>query len=325
MAAIEIYEASGDDIAVGNTLRNIGMAYERMGRFKEAEDFYWRALKRFRPGDNFVRTLSNIADSYVARRDYPEAIKYFQICITAKQKRDSSVNIAAELNELGHCYAFMGMLNEACSVCHTALISNVGTFGWFHLSVANTFNNIGNAYLIAQVYDVAVENFKKALGITRMFSNDRNGVEATADIIHNIGLVYRFQGNHLDSILMFQAAIRHYDRLYGCDHVKSAESVHNLGSTFTDFGYQQEAIEQFKKAEQLYRDAYGECYIEIADVLIDLSTAYTIQGNFEDAMQALKTGCRIYAKFLGEGHALRQLVVTSQLSGRASRGAGISE
>jgi hypothetical protein len=75
------------------------------------------------------------------------------------------------------------MLDEACDVCHSALISNVATYGWFHLAVANTFNNIGNAYLIAQVYDVAMENFKKALGITRMFSDDRTGIEAMTDII----------------------------------------------------------------------------------------------------------------------------------------------
>jgi tetratricopeptide (TPR) repeat protein len=320
-AAIEIYEALSNDIAVGNTLRNVGMAYERMGRFKEAEDMYWKALRRFGPGVNVVQTLSNIADSYASRRDYPEAIKYFQICITAKQNRDRCANVAAELNEIGHCYASMGMLDEACDASHSALITNVAAHGWFHATVANTFNNIGNAYLIAQIYDIALDNFKRALGIARMLSENRADVETMADIIHNIGLVYRFQGRHVDSIRMLKEAIDHYDQMYGCGHVKSAESVHNLGSTLNDYGFQEEAIEQFGKAEKLYRDAYGECYIEIADVLHDLSTAYKIQGSFEDATQALQKGCKIYEKNLGVDHdqtrdALGQLAVWKDLYGR---------
>lgn len=325
--AVEIYQNSGDDVAVGKTLRNIGIAYETMGQFGHAEYLFWEAMKRFGTAylEDIIDTLSNVADSYAARRNYPEAIRYFQFCIDAKRKSPSLVDFADELNEIGYCYASMGMLDEACEACQSALTFYVATHGWLHLTVANTFNNLGNAHLIAHAYDLALKNFKTALGITQALPNERPVTEAMADLVHNIGLSYHFQGRRDDSIKMLEEAVRYYERLYGHGHVKTAESINMLGANLSDQGFHEKAIEQFKRAIQLYRDAYGECYIRIADIFTDyLGMAYTIQGKYEDAVEVLEEGSKIYETSLGVGHehtsdALYQLTVALYRSGRIFR------
>ena len=304
--AFELYEANGDLHGVGNTLRNLGMAYEQMGQFNVAEEMYWESLTKAGPALDVVHTLSLIADSFAARRNYQEAIEYYQICINTKRSLDDHVNVSAELSDIGHCYACMGMLDSACEACNSALTSSIRTHGLFHLEVAYIYNTIGNAYLVAQVYDSALDNFKKALGIARLSSGDRIVTEAIADIFHNIGLVYRFQARFIDAISMLTTAIRYYDCLYGRNHVKSAESVHKLGSTLRDYGCEEEAFRQLKRAERLYLDAFGDDFLEIADVLNDLGEAYVSWCRLEDAAEVLERSYNIYKKNLGEAHCLTQ-------------------
>jgi len=300
--ALRIYATREDHMAEANTLRNIGLAFQRMGRFKEAEDTYWLAMRKFTSSVHVVDILPNIADTYAGRRNYDEAIRYYSICIKAKRRLDSNAAVADELGRIGHYYAAMGKLEEARQVCNSALVAYTGLVGCLNLDVANAFNNLGSVYMSSQQYDVAFKNFKKALGIALLFLGDDSATLVVADICHNIGLIYRSQGCYHHSISMFMEAICRYDHLFGDNHVKSAESVHVLGSTLGECGRREDAIKELKRAEKMYLMAYGEEYIAIADVLNDLGLMYLVDERFEDALEALQKGYNIYKKILGNGH-----------------------
>jgi tetratricopeptide (TPR) repeat protein len=328
-AAIKIYETNGNQDAVAGALRNMGIAYEKLGKFGVAECKYWEALER--SGRLDLDTLSNIARTFVGRRLYPEAVCYFELSIEEKGGVDVQVDngVDNDLNELGCCFASMGMLWKAFQLWDLTLTRFLERHGQFHISIIDTFNNIGVGYFIAGEYAIALEYFTEALATIDFLPCDGNTVETAADLSNNIGLVYHRQGRHLDAVQMFKLGIQMYEELYGCEHVKTADTVNNLGETLSSYGYQGEAVRELKKAERMYRDAYGHNYVGIGDVLANLGAIYKKQQNYQDAIRAFEDGYHIYKECLGTGHegtteALYELAVVLHESG-SSRGAQVAK
>jgi len=317
----------GDDVGVSKTLQSIGMALETMGKFERVEDMYREVLWRNETvgeSQDVSDTLSHIARSYAVRRNYLEAIKYFQISVNVKNADGGAeVDIADCLLEIGRCYGSMGLLDNALEACHAALKTYVEMYGFLHPAVSNAFNTIGNAYVEVNLNDTTLKKFKMALGITLLLPNDRHGDETLADILHNIGNAYRSQGYHADSIQLLTKAIQIYEKLYGRDHVKTADSVNNLGAVLCAEGNEDEAIDKFKHVARLYRDTYGKDYIGRAVVFKNLGLVFVTQKRYEDAVHAFRQAYEIYKTVLGVNHehtgdVLYELAATLYRSGQTS-------
>jgi len=327
VAAIHVYERLQDDAAVTKTVEKIGLAYENMGSFERAESVFREVLQRYhtmgQPGDVSM-VLCHIARCYTARRNFQEAVHYFELSIKAKNDQGGTdLESAHCLQEMGHCYGSMGMLDNGRVLCNTALRIYVDEYGFLHPAVSNTLNGIANIYLLSESYDLAEHNFLAALGVTLLLQHESSDDETLAEILHNIGILYRLQGRLASSILVLMKALRIYEKLHGADHVKMADSIINLGVAVREDGRLDEAIGKFKQAAALYGDAYGDDYIGRAVALNNLGVTYARQNNYEDATQAFKNSYVIHQKVLGPQHEhtgdmLYQVAVSQYLSGQIS-------
>ena len=100
-------------------------------------------------------------------------------------------------------------------LCHVAMVQQVHGSSE-HLSVADSYNHIGNVYESQGKYEEALVQYQKALAIDlAVHGQDHPSV---ADSYNNIGVVYGSQGNTSAATEMYTKAYHIYLQVLGPDH-----------------------------------------------------------------------------------------------------------
>jgi tetratricopeptide (TPR) repeat protein len=100
-------------------------------------------------------------------RGLPEAISMLNEAVEVGEKAfPGSVLLADAYGNLAHSHAFRGIdLNQALGYYDKALNLKIACLGGEHLSIAETYYNIGVAYFFFQEYDSAISYLKKTLNM----------------------------------------------------------------------------------------------------------------------------------------------------------------
>jgi tetratricopeptide (TPR) repeat protein len=153
-----------------DTVNNLGLLYENLGRLDEAEKMFQRALqgKEKAWGPEHTSTLdivNNLGVLYADLGRLDEAEKMYQRALQGKEKAlgPEHTSILDTVNNLGSLYKDLGRLNEAEKMYQRALQGKEKALGLEHTSTLDTVNNLGVLYKALGRLDEAEKMYQRAL------------------------------------------------------------------------------------------------------------------------------------------------------------------
>jgi len=156
---------------LAQTLYNIGLLYERLGR-PEADSMFERALlirkNSVGPNDpNFLDTIQSLADLYARRERYDDAAQLLALVLSIKESLlgNSHVDVAEVLVRLAAVYSAQGLLAQADQALVRAQPMYESVYGPRHRLIAMTLYRRAQLIDSAEGSDRKLELLEQALAI----------------------------------------------------------------------------------------------------------------------------------------------------------------
>lgn len=193
--ALEYYERSlkisteiRDQLAIGNTLSNIGLIYYNKGNWVEALKYHTNSLKlreEIRDTNGIAVSSNNIGLIYNQQEEYDKALEHYHIALEIYEELGDKKSIAGSLNNIGTSHELKGDNITAIDFYRKSQIINqeIGDLN----GVASFLNNIGSLYISEGDYGKALDNFERSLDILEEIG-DKKGVSSSLKNIGNINI-----------------------------------------------------------------------------------------------------------------------------------------
>lgn len=211
----------------------------------------------------------------------------------------NTVQRATILNQLSLQYKNTNQYKEVITYANEArlLLESLGPLSddektEVHKVLANSYANLGDAYLNRGDYDVALNNFKKSLSIHEAINDQKNA----ARDYNSIGYAYEKKGNFHEALKILKKAIKLEEE--GFDKEALAIGYNNLGLAYWNQSEFANALEYFFKSLKLFEeigklDRIAKCYNNIGNISVS-------QGNYPAALRyyflSLKTAEKLQNK-----------------------------
>lgn len=195
------------------------------------------------------RALSTMGVAHYYLGEYPEALDFYQQCLTLAEETDNLAAQAGALNNIGIIHFVWGQHDEALSYYYrtVSLQSDRGDQD----GLARAYNNVANVYQTAGNYDQSLEFYNKALEI-HVQGDNQAMVAATHN---NIGLLHFDRGNLKVSKTHFEKALQLEEEID--DKPGMALSMNNLGQVMVEQGNLDAALDFYRRAQSL-REELGD-------------------------------------------------------------------
>ena len=145
----------------------------------------------------------------------------------------------------------MGDYPKALEFYIKALSIREKVLGKDHPDTANSYNNIGSAYIGMGDYPKALEFFTKASDIyEKVLGKDHPSIAA---IYNNIGFIYSKIDNFNEALEFYAKALNITEKTLGKKHPNTASSYNNIGNVYNKMGDYTEAYSYSKKAYYAFK------------------------------------------------------------------------
>lgn len=202
-----------------NIHNNLGISYDRIGRYREAVEELREAL---RLDPHYAEARNNLAVAYDRMGMYDEAERELKEAIVLNPQ------YAEAHSNLGNAYSRSGRYGEAIEELETALKLNP--------EYAAAHNNLGNVYAMQERNAEALAEFHEALRLDPDYAPARN----------NIGNIYACMGRH-------EEALREFEKALSLDP-DFPEAHHGMGYAYYSLGSYDRAAQAMVRAVYLNPD-----------------------------------------------------------------------
>ncbi|QFS48567.1 tetratricopeptide repeat protein [Nostoc sphaeroides] len=285
------------------SLTLLGNAYNSLGQYQQAIEFYQQSLEISREiGDRNGEgsSLGNLGIAYNSLGEYQRAIEFHQQSLEIFREIGDRNGEGSSFNNLGNAYKSLGEYQRAIEFHQQSLeISReIGDRN----GEGNSLGNLGNAYLSLGEYQRAIEFHQQSLEILREIG-DRNG---EGNSLMGLGNVYDCLGQYQRAIEFYQQSLE-IKREIG-DRNGEGASFNNLGSVYNSLGQYQQAIEFHQQSLEISReigDRNGE-----GSSLGNLGSTYRFLGQYQRAIEFYQQSLEISREIgdrNGEGNSLMGL------------------
>jgi len=185
--AIELGKKLDFNRGITTAYNNTGVGYYQQNKYKEALEWYNKALAMHRESGNFLGegfVLSNIGLIYWKQGDLPTAVDYYLQTLKIWDEHKLESEKASVFDNLGNVYNEQEQYDLALSNYFKARDIQVKSSRKPH-EQSMTLSNIGTAYLGKERYEDALKYFLESL---ELLSEDEK--ESRAISMSNIGLTY---------------------------------------------------------------------------------------------------------------------------------------
>jgi tetratricopeptide (TPR) repeat protein len=271
-------------------LSNLGAAYFRTGRFREAELQLARALTYWpsdvNPSEDLRNALYNLAAVYRTEGRYGEAAPLYERALAVNEElvgpmETSNISLLNGIALLDYNIAeYAGArqsMERAISIIESSHEENTA-------DAATSFATLG-AVLEAQGSANEAESwFLRALEIReRLFGQND---PAVADTRVGLALVYHRENRLAEAAELDIGAIAAYQESHEAGSLPSA--LNNLGRLRTEQGRPKEAEQLFRRAIALWEQQLGATHPNVAAGLTSLGLLLCSRGKFNEAEPLLR-------------------------------------
>lgn len=320
------------------------MALEFSGYYKNALPYRLRIInlckKEF--GENSVLTAKayqNLAQTYSLSSDDMKALDVLLISLSILKSIPDNCNL-----EIAKTYNSIGRVLYSLRWTSRAILSfNQAIDVWRSINniegLADSYRNLGDAYLDSNEYDKALKYYHKADSIYNL--SDTISGKYKGDLLKQIGEVYYAKENYnlalyylkssldckiksdVDELLLsydmttignvclenkdYKGALFYFQKAkdirkknFGDSHFSVAWSYRDIGDLYLEKKEYEKAVEYHNRAHQIISNSYDEYSDEMARSYMRLGTIYAKMDNYYEALVDFKKGLSIRLAIFGE-------------------------
>ncbi len=237
-------------IATNNALGNI---YLNLSDYDSAASYYLKAAQLAEASGrlNYLGPIyNNLGKTFTCIKDYEKAGHYLDIAFKINEKNKDYKTMVENLQNLASNYLLWGYPEKALSYLDSAAEIRITLDN--DIETANLYNNYASVYQRQEKYDLALENYQKALPLFRK----QNYTEGISMALKNIGEMYI----EMDKYEMAQAMLDSALQL-----ATSAGYLQNRRLILQDLAFNYSYSGNFKKAFE-----YHVMYFQLYDSLLNL-------------------------------------------------------
>ena len=252
-----IYESLGTNYNVqrAESLEDLALFYEQMGRFDEAENLLLEvlALKRSIPDEAdilIIETLNDLGVLYNQLGRFTKAEKMFSEVIKESEENVgvSHPFYATAKNNLGMLALSRGNYSEAKVILEEALQLYKERFGPSHPYYANTLNNLARTARKLGNIDQAESYYYEVLKIDlKLFGEDHPNYATT---LLNIGILLSASDREEGAGEFYEKALKIRKIALGVNHPSYGSALDYLGLHYL-------AVNELALAEESFRESIG--------------------------------------------------------------------
>jgi tetratricopeptide (TPR) repeat protein/DNA-binding CsgD family transcriptional regulator len=280
--ALRLIDPDENPLAASESYFNLGEAYYFKDELDSTIAWYEKAVATDRQHglahrSAHITLLGNLGYSYDHKDQKSIALDYYEQALALARQLGDSLEIAANLANIGQLKTLMGDYAEAIKYMEEALAFDRRQGD--ETIVAIDLNTIGRIYESWGMFDKAVQYLEEALEIDRRLGN----TEKMAIRYNSLGLTYKNWKKYEEALTSFRMALEIDRELGKADRV--ALRVGNIGSTYLAMGQAGEAIRYLERSLAFFRENQMPSYQ--ASSLSDLGKAYFLTGDYRSAEKAL--------------------------------------
>lgn len=251
----------------------------------------------------YSRFLGDLALCDFFEENYQEALGSEEPLVDTVRKYliDKDPNTGTYLNALGKVYLELGRGADAVKCYEEALSVFLRFFGEKHLSVSDTFFNLGEAHQEAKMYGEAIKFYEQSLNILQRVASGY--IHFSAITLERIGICYYLNKNYEKSIDAFQKSLNFYKDWYGDDHSFVARASNNFGGALFAKKEFRQAMELYQRALSVQTKILGEKHLNVAITYSNLGGVWKGMGQYPNAIECYDKAIEILKKNGGEEQA----------------------
>jgi tetratricopeptide (TPR) repeat protein len=244
----ELAKLTGNRKGEANSLGNLGNAYDSLGQYQRAINFYKQQLEIAREiGDRQgeANSLGGLGNAYHSLGQYQRAINFYEQQLEIACEIGDRQGEANSLGGLGNAYYSLGQFPWAIDLHeqHRAIAREIGDLQ----GEANSLGSLGLAYDSLGQYQRAIDLHEQSLAIKREIG-DRKGEAAS---LGSLGLAYQSLGQY-QRVIDFHEQSLAIKREIG-DRQGEANSLGSLGIAYQSLGQVQRAIDLHEQSLAIER------------------------------------------------------------------------
>lgn len=247
LRALDARYQADDQQLIGNTLYDVGLAYQYVERNAEkAVSFYRRSDSvRVAIGDSLAlnRMLPAVASLYRTMGDLPTARRYYDRAIAAHERAGDESRLAVSERNQGVLLSEMGFHSDA--LAHLNRARSIYDRAGNTADVAPVISWIGVVHRRLGDYDAAVEAYQRAIEIAREVDN----AEWLADAYNNLGVVLAYADRYDRAATYYRRALEQFQS------IESARGTLDATLNIADSYFE---LEDYEQAEAFGRDALAQ-------------------------------------------------------------------
>ena len=302
----------GDRSREGRICCNIGVAYQRLGKFREATEYHNKDLSIAKEvGDKAGegRACCNLGNVYTLLGKFQEAINCHTEHLSISKQLGDKTREGQSYGNLGNALLCLGKFRDALEYFQKRLTiaKEVGDIP----GEGRAYGSLGNAYQSLGSFQEAIEYHQKNLSIAKQLG-DRVGEGRSRCNL----------GNACLGLGRFREAIEHHTKHLSIskevgDRASEGSAYGNLGNAYDGLGNFQEAIEYHEKrltiAKELrQRAAEGRAYGNLANaysslgqvkkVIVYLEKQLSIAKELSDVAEEGRAYSNLGSYYKGQGN-----------------------
>ncbi len=221
-----------------------------------------------------------------------------------------------------------GKQDEALTLAQQSLALREKYLAAEHVSIANSFYQLGVIFHAKGDFPQSVAQFQRALAIKEKL----NGVDSSSvsPLVNNLGAIYNEMGDYEKAEQFMQRAVSIQEKQHITNDPTLAITLHNLGNVQDAKGDYNSAEQTYQRALAIKEKAYGAEQPETAETISALAAISQEKGDYARALSLNERALSIYEKTVGEddirtGETLLNFADVYWLTGETARAASLDE
>ncbi len=287
-----------------DVLFSLGTNLYYQGRFKEALDYYLKALDSKKYSVDSIpkaNLLNNIGAVYYDLDIIPKAFDFFKESLKIRENSNApKSDIANSYHNISNIYSKYNQREYTIKYIKKALELREHICGPHHIDTASSYKALGLEYSKEGNHQESINYYQKALGIYKEALDDNH--PNIASVYNSLGEEYLYIKNYSQAFCYLKLAQPILESKMGCDHIDTGRLYSNLGKYYRKNNSINESIDYYQKAYSIYVKYYGEDNTNISVILHNIGITYYEFNDYENAIKYFQQSLTISKKLLGEEH-----------------------
>lgn len=301
---------------------NLGVIYQKLGRFSEADSLLQSALEQRKSlfGENNPEVAESLVALGLLRTDQAQLddAEHFirdGLDISKRTLAPNHPTLVRATFALGKVLEARGRYDDALELLDRAVRLQSGSKPSAEL--AASISELANVHFYAGHYDISDALNQRALALQRQFYGDRHPL--VADTLINLGAIQFQEGHYAESERFNRQALDIVQAWYGNNHPETADTMTILGQSLTYQNRFDEAEILLRQSLSILEHVYGPVHPRVAYALNELGQVAIRQAKLEDAEADFSREVSIYRTLYHDKHYLISIALSNLAGVYATR------